>query len=78
MFTLNLCRRCQTETEIAELEEFIDGGSRFWLDRVHGPAMLATASAERMRHLQQVIEHEGHLPELSARARQEMTEPARG
>ena len=77
MFTLNLCRHCQTETEIAELEEFIDGGSRFWLDRVHGPAMLATASAGRMSHLQQVIEYEGHLPELSARARQEMTEPAR-
>ena len=77
MFTLNLCRHCETETEVAELEEFIDGGSRFWLDRVHGPAMLATASAGRMRHLQQVIEHEGHLPELSARARREMAEPAR-
>lgn len=77
MFTINLCRHCETEPQIAELVEFIDGGARFWLDRVHGPAMLATASPARMQHLQQVIEHEGHLPELSARARQEMAEPAR-
>lgn len=77
MFTLNLCRHCETEAEIADLVEFIDGASRFWLDRAFGPAMLGTATPERMRHLQQVIDHEGHLPELSAKARQEMAEPAR-
>jgi hypothetical protein len=31
-----------------------------------------------MRYLQQVIDHEGHLPALSAKARLTMSEPARG
>jgi hypothetical protein len=78
MFTLNLCRHCETEAELTDLVEFIDGASRFWLDQAFGPAMLATASPARMQHLQQVIENEGHLPELSAQARLVMAEPARG
>jgi hypothetical protein len=31
-----------------------------------------------MKHLQQVIDHEGHLPALAAKARTEAAEPARG
>jgi ectoine hydroxylase-related dioxygenase (phytanoyl-CoA dioxygenase family) len=77
MFTLNLCRHCQTGAEIEDLEQFIAGSARFWLNRMHGQAMLETASAGRLRHLQQVIEHETHLPALSAKARLEMVEPAR-
>ncbi len=78
MFTLNLCRHSQTEAEIEDLEEFIAGSARFWLDRMHGKAMLETASASRMQHLQQVIDHETHLPALSAKARMTMAEQARG
>ena len=78
MFTLNLCRRCETGEEIADLENFIAGGARFWIEHTHGSAMRRTASPERMRHLRQVMEHEGHLPALTAHARKTMTEPARG
>jgi hypothetical protein len=77
MFTLNLCRHCQTGAEFEDLEPFIAGSARFWLNRMHGQAMLETASAGRLRHLQQVIDHETHLPALSAKARLEMVEPAR-
>jgi hypothetical protein len=45
---------------------------------MHSDVMKATASSQRMRHLRQVMEHEGHLPALVAKARQEMPEPARG
>ena len=78
MFTLNLCRRCETADEIADLEAFIAGGARFWIDHTHGAAMRATASPARMRHLRQVMEHEAHLPTLAAKARAEMAEPASG
>lgn len=78
MFTLNLCRRCETADEIADLENFIAGGARFWVEHVHGETMRQTASPQRMRHLRQVMDHEGHLPALAAQARATMSEPARG
>jgi len=78
MFTLNLCRRCQGPDEIADLEDFINGGARFWIEQMHSDLMRETASPARMRHLQQVIEHEGGLPALAAKARATMKEPARG
>jgi hypothetical protein len=40
--------------------------------------MRATASPQRKIHLEQVMAHEGHLPALSAKARAESAEPARG
>jgi hypothetical protein len=78
MFTLNLCRRCETPAEIEDLEQFIAGAARFWIDHTHGEILRRTASPERMRHLRQVMEHETHLPALAAKARAEMPEPARG
>lgn len=78
MFTLNLCRHCRTPAEIADLENFVAGGARFWIERTHGDIMRQTASPQRMRHLRQVIEHETHLPALAAQARATMSEPARG
>ena len=78
MFTINCCAYCETPTEIEEMEKFIAGGARFWKEQMHSETMRSTASPSRMRHLQQVMEHEGHLPALSAKARQEMAEPARG
>ena len=78
MFTINLCSRVETPEEIADFKNYIGANARFWIDRLHSDLMRDTADAERMRHLQQVIEHEGHLPALTAKARQEMSEPARG
>ena len=78
MFTLNNCRHCETEEETQELEKYISGSARFWIDRVHSDVMRGTASPQRMRHLRQVMAHEGHLPALAAKARAEMAEPARG
>lgn len=60
------------------LENFIAAKARFWVDHSHSEIMRNTASPQRMRHLQQVIDHEGHLPALSAKARLTMNEPARG
>ncbi|MBA3945894.1 MAG: phytanoyl-CoA dioxygenase family protein [Herpetosiphonaceae bacterium] len=78
MFTLNLSTQATTPEEIADLESFIAGGARFWKEQVHSDIMRETASPERLRHLRQPMEHEGHLPALVAKARAEMAEPARG
>ncbi len=78
MFTLNCCATCESEAEVKEMENFISGAARFWIDHTHSEVMRRTASPQRMRHLRQVMEHEGHLPALSAKARAEMAEPARG
>lgn len=78
MFTLNLCGHCETPAEIEDLKSFIASGARFWIEHTHSDVMRETASAERMRHLAQVMEHEGHLPALTAKARAEMAEPSRG
>jgi hypothetical protein len=78
MFTMNFCRRCETEEEIKDLEQFIHAQARFWIDHLHSDLMRRTASPRRMRHLEQVIEHEGQLRERAAKARAQMREPARG
>ena len=78
MFTLNCSQRAQNEVEIADLERFIAGGARFWIDHTHSDVMRNTATPQRKIHLEQVMAHEGHLPALSAKARAEAAEPARG
>ena len=52
--------------------------SRFWVDSVYGEAMLSSAGPGRMRHLEQVLANQDHLPELTRKARAEMGEPSRG
>jgi hypothetical protein len=78
MFTLNMCRRAETPKEIADLESFIYGMDRFWVDQAHSDVMRDKAYPERMRHLQQVIDHETDLPARAAKCRSTMAEPARG
>lgn len=78
MFTINLCAHAATEAAIADLEEFIGGAARFWIDEPFSETMRRTAPPERMRHLEQVLAHSRHLPELAARARATMKEPSRG
>jgi hypothetical protein len=78
MFTLNCSQRAQSQAEIDDLERYIASHARFWLDHMHSDTMRATASPQRKAHLEQVMAHEGHLPDLSAKARAEAAEPARG
>lgn len=78
MFTLNCSARATDEAQIKDLEKYIGGHARFWIDHVHSDIMRGTASPQRMVHLTQVMEHEGHLPALSAKARAETVEPSRG
>lgn len=79
MFTMNCSVRFpEDEEHIAMLKKYIGGHARFWNDRVYGEKMMATAGPERMKHLEQVMAHDGHLAELAAKARAEMAEPSRG
>jgi len=77
MFTINLSQRYRDE-DLPELQKYVSGFSRFWLDHAYGEKMLRTADAARMRHLEQINANDGHLPELSRKARLEMKEPSRG
>jgi ectoine hydroxylase-related dioxygenase (phytanoyl-CoA dioxygenase family) len=77
MFTINTCER-YPESRLQELRDYVGGAARFWVDRAHGEKMVATADAERMRHLEQVRANDGHLAALSAAARERMSEPSRG
>jgi hypothetical protein len=77
MFTINLCQR-HPENRVHELTSYIEVHARFWLDHLHGPVMVETATPGRMRHLEQVIKNEGRLAELSREHRQKMLEPSRG
>ncbi len=77
MFTMNLCER-YPESRISDLRDYISGAARFWLEEAYGDAMVRNASPERLRHLEQVMANDDHLPELSRQARERMSEPSRG
>ena len=76
MFTINPQERFREE-DLPELREQIAGMAKFWIDSAYGEAMLRTASPSRMRHLEQRLANEDHLPELARKAREEMDEPSR-
>ena len=77
MFTIN-CSQRFPDDQIPELKDHIAGNARFWIDRMYGETMMATANAQRLVHLEQGMANDGHLAALAAKAREEMTEPARG
>jgi hypothetical protein len=77
MFTMNLCQR-YPEARLPDLRDYLNGVSRFWVERAYGELMMSTASPARRRHLEQVMANDGHIAELSRKARAEMAEPARG
>lgn len=77
MFTLNYSPR-HTPEQIPILREEISAFARFWINSVYGEAMLRTAGPERRRHLEQAMEHQDHLAELTRQARERMKEPSRG
>lgn len=77
LFVINASEHCPPE-KLPALREHIGSMSRFWIDSYYGEAMLNTAGAERMTHLQQILDNQEHLPALAAACRREMAEPARG
>ena len=77
MFTIN-CSQRYPESELPAFREYISAHARFWSERLYGEAMIATASAGRMVHLEQGHANDGHLAALAAKARAEMAEPSRG
>jgi len=77
MFTMNCCQR-YPEERVQELRDYMSGGARFWVKRAYGEPMINTATPERMVHLEQCLANDGHLAELSEKAREKMPEPSRG
>jgi len=77
MFTMNLCQR-YPEARIQELRDYLNGVSRFWVERAYGDIMMNTAGPQRRRHLEQVMANDGHIAGLSRKARATMAEPSRG
>lgn len=76
MFSINAHRR-YAKHELHVLKSYIGELARFWCERVHGEIMRSTAPPERMTHLDQVIDNEGHLIELSLKARIQTAAPSR-
>ncbi len=77
MFTTNLCQR-YPEERLQELQHYIAGHARFFIDRNVGPEMLRTASPARMRHLEQVMANDFLLVERVKELKAKGVEAARG
>ena len=76
MFTLNFQERFADE-DLPILREEIGEAARFWRLRAYGEVMIRTAGPKRMRHLEQRLSNDGHLTELTRKAKEEMGEPSR-
>ena len=76
MFTINLEQRYR-DKDLPRLREAIAGLAKYWPERAYGDLMIRTANPARMRHLEQRLANDGHLGELSRKARAEMSEPSR-
>lgn len=74
---LNFCKHCETDVEISELKVWIAEFARLWMDEMFRPELVARASPEVRPHLEQVLQHQGHLRGLAAKCRAEMKEPSR-
>ena len=77
MFTINMAERFDEE-DLETLRNDIASLVRFWAESAYGEAMVRTAGPDRMVHLEQRMANDDHLPRLVAKARGEMSEPARG
>ena len=77
MFTINVSQRLAND-DLDELRKDIAARARFWVGWAYGETMISTAGPRRMRHLEQRLADDGHLPEFVRKARPEMSEPARG
>ena len=77
MFTMNFYEYVPDD-RLVDFQNALANEGRFWIDRIHGEAMLRTAGPERMVHLRQVIDNDFKVAEVHARLRQERSEPSRG
>ena len=77
MFTMNFTERFPDD-KLQELRDQLGQEARFWIDRIHGEAMVRTAGPGRMVHLQQVRENDTHLADLTRELKKTMREPSRG
>jgi hypothetical protein len=77
MFTMNFYEHVP-EDRLEEFQNALSNEGRFWIDRIHGEAMLRTAGPDRMIHLQQVIDNDFKVKEVHAKLREERAEPSRG
>jgi hypothetical protein len=77
LFVINCCERFPDE-KLDVLQTMVGSMARFWVDSVYGKAMVETADAKRMKHLEQILANQNHLPALAAKAKLEMSEPSRG
>ena len=77
MFTMNFSERYPDHL-IPDLKDFLGGEARFFIDRMHGPAMIKTATPERMHHLEQVRENDTHMADVVKELKKTMKEPANG
>ena len=72
MFTLNNCQRIPRD-QLQVLKAYIGAHARYFIERHYGEKMVKTAGPKRMVHLEQVLENDGHLAALTAKARAERT-----
>ncbi len=77
MFTMNFYEHVPDD-RLEQFQNALAHEGRFWIDHIHGQAMLRTAGPQRMVHLRQVIENEFKLKEVAAKHRRENAEPSRG
>jgi hypothetical protein len=73
-FDLNLIEHARTPAQIEQFRRYILMHLAPWGDQVYGEPMLATASAARMTHLKQTLEHR----QVIAEARRASTAAAAG
>ena len=77
MFTMNFSRR-YPDDRLQELRDELAREARFWIERIHGEAMIRTAGPERMVHLEQVRANDTHLADVVRELKKTMGEPSRG
>lgn len=77
LFVIN-CSARFPDDKTDDLRRMVAGSARFWNEEFYGRLMVETAGPERMKHLEQVLANQDHLPALAAKARSEMLEPSRG
>ena len=75
MFTMNFSERYPDHL-IGDLKNDLSGQARFFIDRMHGPAMIKTATPERMHHLEQVRENDTHMADVVKELKKTMKKPA--
>ena len=75
MFTINCCQRVTEET-LPVLKECVSAHARYGMERMYDEKMLATAGPQRMKHLEQVLANQDHMPAAAARWRAEQAQKA--